>query len=81
MAGKYKTSKGSEKVVLLESGKLYIQMNPEVKLELIAVSGYKFIVDGFAPDVFFEFVMENEKVVKYSNTQPEQQRTIEAIKI
>lgn len=81
MAGKYKTSKGSEKVVLLESGKLYIQMNPEVKLELIPVSGYKFIVDGFAPDVFFEFIMENGKVAKYINTQPEQQVTIEAIKI
>ncbi len=48
-------------------------MNSEVRLELIPVSKTKFIVDGFSPEVSYEFFTnENGKVEKYRVIQEEQ---------
>lgn len=72
LAGKYFTEKGSEKEIIFEDGKLLILMNPEVKLELQPISNTRFIVDGFMPEVEYEFVIKNEKVEKIIIKQPEQ---------
>lgn len=81
MAGTYKTEKGKEKELLFEKGKLYIKMEPDAKLELIPISENKFLVDGFQPEVFYEFVADNNKIAKYIVTQPQLSVRAEAVKI
>lgn len=65
-SGKYVTNKGKEKEIIFENGKLWIPMNPEIKLELIPVSKIKFIVEGFSPEVTYTFILtEDGKVESY----------------
>lgn len=64
-AGTYLTDSGKEKEIIYEKGKLFMPMNPKVKLELIPVSKTKFVVDGFRPEVTYEFFVDNGKVQKY----------------
>jgi CubicO group peptidase (beta-lactamase class C family) len=80
ISGDYKTEKGTIKKILYENGKLYIPMSEEDKLELEPINGKLFRVIGFIPEVRYEFVFENEKVIKYIVTQPEQGIKREAIK-
>jgi CubicO group peptidase (beta-lactamase class C family) len=80
ISGDYKTEKGTIKKILYENGKLYIPMSEEDKLELEPINGKLFRVIGFSPEVRYEFVFENEKVIKYIVTQPEQGIKREAIK-
>jgi CubicO group peptidase (beta-lactamase class C family) len=68
-AGKYKTSTNKEKEILFENGKLYVPMNPVVKLELIPVSKTKFIVDGFSPEVTYTFSINKNGDVKSYRVQ------------
>lgn len=71
-AGKYSSSDGTERNILFEDDKLQIPMGDDgFKLELKPLSQNKFYVQGFEPDVFYEFIIENDKVVKYINSQPE----------
>ncbi|KGO82627.1 beta-lactamase [Flavobacterium beibuense F44-8] len=81
-AGKYVTETGKTKEIIYEDGKIYVPVGQEEKLELIPVSQTKFIVDGFSPEVSYEFTFDSEgKVVKYRVQQPEQGIDYEAKKI
>jgi len=81
MAGTYKSDKGNERELLFEKGKLYTRLDPENKLELIPISENRFLVDGFQPEVYYEFVAENNKISRYIVTQPELSIRSEAVKI
>lgn len=81
-AGTYLTSSSKEKEIIYEKGKLFIQMDPEFRMELIPVSKRKFIVDGFHPEVTFEFLLDdNGKVQKYRVQQLGQKVNTEANRI
>lgn len=68
--GEYVTKSGKTKKIILENNKLYVPMNPSVKLELLAVSENKFIVDGFSPTVSYEFLRDNTgRVISYRVVQ------------
>ncbi|WP_417351419.1 serine hydrolase domain-containing protein [Flavobacterium alkalisoli] len=80
--GKYLTDTGKTKEIVYESGKIYVPVSPEEKYELIPVSQTKFIIDGFQPEVSYEFTFDNTgKVIKYRVQQPEQGLDYEAKKI
>lgn len=80
-SGKYRTKNGSIKEIMLADGKLYVPMNPVVKLELKPISKTRFIVQGFKPEVEYEFIIKDGKVEKYINKQPEEGIKNEATKI
>jgi len=70
-AGKYVSDKGKEDEILFEEG-LFMPLNADVKLKLIPISKTKFVVDGFSPEVTFEFILNpNGTVLKYRVQQPE----------
>lgn len=72
--GEYLTKDGKTKRILMENGKLYIPMNPSVKLELLPTSENKFIVDGFSPTVSYEFLRNaTGNVTSYRVVQEETQ--------
>lgn len=65
-AGVYSKPNGKEAKIIYTNKKLYIAMNPVVKLELIPLSKTKFLVDGFSPEVTYEFFIDdNSKVTKF----------------
>ena len=78
-AGLYKTDKGNDKEFILKNDKLYIIVNPQVQLELIAVTENKFKVKGFSPEVEIEFFVVNGVVTKHIATQ--EGRNVEAVKV
>jgi CubicO group peptidase (beta-lactamase class C family) len=80
-AGSYKTDKNDLRNIEVENGKLLIVFDPNDKMELKPISKTKFIVEGFSPDVYYEFIIENGKVEKYIMTQPELKNSKEAIKV
>lgn len=80
-AGSYKTDKNDFRNIDVENGKLFIVIDPNDKMELKPISKTKFIVEGFSPDVYYEFIIENGKVEKYIMTQPELKNTKEALKV
>ena len=80
-AGSYQTDKNDLRNLEIENDKLLIVFDPNDKMELKPISKTKFIVEGFSPDVFYEFIFENGKVIKYIMTQPELNNTKEAYKI
>lgn len=72
-AGKYLNDKQKEKEIIFENDKLYVAMSADFKMELVAVSNTKFIVDGFSPEVTYTFVLnENGAVEKYRVQQESQ---------
>ena len=76
------TDTGKTKEIVYENGKIYVPLSPEEKYELIPVSQTKFIIDGFRPEVSYEFSFDSSgKVVKYRVQQPEQGLDYEAKKI
>ncbi len=66
-AGTYLINESNkERKIIFENDKLWVPMNPQVKLELIPVSKTKFIVDGFSPEVSYTFILNsNNDVEKY----------------
>ncbi|UTW62666.1 beta-lactamase family protein [bacterium SCSIO 12741] len=71
-AGTYVSEKGKDKVILLEHQSLWMVLDKETKLELIPDSKTKFIVDGFSPEVTYEFFLDDQgDVEKYRVQQPE----------
>ena len=81
-AGKYLSASNKEKEIIFEDDKLWIPMNPQVKLELIPVSKTKFIVDGFSPEVSYTFILnDKEEVEKYRVQQEGQGIDAEAERI
>lgn len=80
--GTYLNDKQKERKIILENDKIYIQMAPDYKMELVPVSQTKFIVDGFTPEVSFTFIKDQEgKVIKYHVVQEANGVNKEAIKI
>lgn len=72
-AGIYIYEKGNETEVLFKDNSLWAVINPEVKLELLPVTETKFIVDGFRPEVAYEFILDkSSEVEKVRVQQPEQ---------
>jgi CubicO group peptidase (beta-lactamase class C family) len=72
-AGKYLSASNKEKEIIFEDDKLWIPMNPQVKLELIPVSKTKFIVDGFSPEVSYTFILNDKEEVEKYRVQQERQ--------
>lgn len=72
-AGTYISYNDREEEILFEDGKLWVPLNPEVNLDLIPVSETKFIVNGFNPEISYEFILDEKgDVLKYRAQQPEQ---------
>jgi CubicO group peptidase (beta-lactamase class C family) len=72
-SGTYINDKGKESNILFEKGKLWVQMSPEMKLQLKPRTKTKFVVIGFSPEVTYEFILDNEgNIENYRAQQPEQ---------
>lgn len=72
-AGKYLTDTKKEKEIAFENDKLYVVMSADFKMELVAVSKTKFIVDGWSPEVLYTFILnDNGEVEKYRVIQEAQ---------
>ncbi len=80
-AGNYQTEKNEIKKLTLEDGKLLLEFSPSDKMELKPITKTKFMLIGFDPPVFYDFVIENGVVIKYVMNQPELSNKKEAIKI
>lgn len=70
-AGDYKNSKGKIVKLIYENGTLYRIIDDGEKFELKAISKTKFQLMRNSPDVFYEFIIKDNKVEKYILTQPE----------
>lgn len=55
-------------------------LNPQVKLELEAISTNKFKVRDFSPDVFYEFKILDDGSIKCNMSQPAHNMNEEGIK-
>lgn len=72
-AGIYVSETGNETKILYKDKSLWVVMSPEMEFELLPDTETKFIVDGFSPQVTYEFILdENGVVEKYRVQQPEQ---------
>lgn len=80
-AGDYKNDKGKIRSIGFENGMLYRLFDSGDKLELRPISATKFQMIGFDPDVFYEFVLNENKVEKIISTQPETKTTFELIRV
>jgi CubicO group peptidase (beta-lactamase class C family) len=79
-AGEYKNSNGKIDKLIYENGALYRTIDERGKFELKAISKTKFQMMGFEPDVFYEFIIKDNKVEKYIVTQPEMKVVRESIR-
>lgn len=70
--GDYKNANGRIVKMIFENGSLYKVTQEGDKSELKPVSKNKFLLLGFSPDVFYEFIVKDDKVEKYIMTQPEE---------
>jgi CubicO group peptidase (beta-lactamase class C family) len=71
--GIYVSEKGNDTEILFKDKSLWVVLNPEMKFELMPDTETKFIVNGFRPEVTYEFILdENGDVEKYRVQQPEQ---------
>jgi hypothetical protein len=70
-AGEYKNSKGKIVKLIYENGILYRITDDGEKFELKAISKTKFQMMRVEPDVFYEFIIKDNKVERYILTQPE----------
>ena len=80
-AGEYKNSKGKIVKLICENGTLYRTTDDEEKYELKAISSTKFQMMKYSPDIFYEFIIKDNKVEKYIMTQPEMKVVRELIRI
>lgn len=81
LAGSYENSTGRIKEIVYEDEKLYVQVNPSFKLEILPRTKAIFKVAGFDPEVNFEFLFENGEVVGYNFYQLNRGITDTAAKI
>ncbi len=79
-AGDYINSKGKVVKLIFEDGTLYRTTDGGEKFELKAISATKFQMMKYSPDIFYEFIITDNKVVKYIMTQPELKIIRELIK-
>jgi len=70
-AGEYKNSNGRIVNLIYENGTLYRTTADGQNFELKAISKTKFQMMKNSPDVFYEFILKDNKVEKYIMTQPE----------
>jgi hypothetical protein len=70
-AGEYKNSKGKIVKIIYDNGSLYKLSDDGEKSELKPITKNKFQLMRFSPDVFYEFIVNDNKVEKYIATQPE----------
>jgi len=70
-AGEYKSSEGDIVKIIYESGTLYRITEDGGKNELKATSKTKFHRTEVNPDIFYEFIIKDNKVEKYIITVPE----------
>ncbi|MBC8045443.1 MAG: beta-lactamase family protein, partial [Fimbriimonadaceae bacterium] len=70
-AGEYKNSNGKVVKLICENGTLYRTTDDGEKFELKAISTTKFQMMKYSPDIFYEFIIKDNKVEKYIMTQPE----------
>lgn len=68
-AGTYMPQNNKEKQIVFEEGKLWVPINPQVKLELIPVSQTKFKVDAFSPEVSYTFILNEDNEVEKFRVQ------------
>lgn len=80
-AGDYKNSKGKIVKMIYENDTLYRITDDGEKFELKAISKTKFQMMRVEPDVFYEFVIKDNKVEKYIMTQPEMKVLRELIRL
>ncbi|AQW93295.1 serine hydrolase [Elizabethkingia anophelis] len=78
--GKYTKKNSKTFEVFFENNKLYVPLNPQVKLELEAISTNKFKVRDFSPDVFYEFKILDDGSIKCNMSQPAHNMNEEGIK-
>lgn len=71
LAGEYKNSNGKIVKISFNNGILYRIIDDEEKYELRPITKTRFQMIGVSPDVFYEFIVNNNKVEKYIMTQPE----------
>lgn len=82
LVGEYQNLKTGKIVkMVLENGKIYKQSEDGSKSELKPISKTKFQLAEAEPDVFYEFIIKNNKVEKYIMTQPEEKVERELIRI
>lgn len=81
IAGEYKNEAGKINKIELKGGILYREMSDGNKYELRPISAFKYQMMNVSPDVFYEFVVSDNKVVKYIITQPETKVVKEAEKV
>jgi CubicO group peptidase (beta-lactamase class C family) len=79
--GDYKNSKGKIVKLIYENGTLYRVTDDGEKFELKAISKTKFQMMKVEPDVFYEFIIKDNKVEKYIMTQPEEKVVRELIRL
>ena len=79
-SGKYTKKNSKTFEVFFENNKLYVPLNPQVKLELEAISTNKFKVRDFSPDVFYEFKILDDGSIKCNMSQPAHNMNEEGIK-
>jgi len=71
-AGIYHTTSGSKKIISVDKGKLYLFYSAQNTMELIPVAKDRFLVEGFSPDVIYQFYKDaSGKVIKYQVQQKE----------
>jgi CubicO group peptidase (beta-lactamase class C family) len=70
-AGDYKNSKGKIIKLICENGILYRTTDDGEKFELKAITKTKFQMMKYSPDIFYDFIIKDNKVEKYIMTQPE----------
>lgn len=80
-AGEYRNSKGKVVKLIYENGTLYRLTDDEERLELKPISKTKFQMMEYNPDIFYEFILKENKVEKYIMTQPELKIERELIRI
>ena len=65
---------------MCENGTIYRMMDDGVKFELKPITKTKFQMMNYSPDVFYEFIINNNKVEKFIMTQPEMKIVRESIR-
>ncbi len=80
-AGEYKNSKGKVVKLIYKNGILYRVTDEGEKFELKAISKTKFQMMRVEPDVFYEFIIKDNKVERYTMTQPEMKVVRELVRV
>lgn len=74
LAGRYVAKNGSVKMIQFEAGKLYTELQPGMRFQLVPRSPTIFRVKDFSPAVDFEFTFKGGDVDGYIVHQPEMNR-------